>query len=92
MANFRVIPSIEELRQHPSIAPLEARFGREAVVSALRDAAAELRQALAAGRREEAIERTAGETVLRDAAARLASGFRPSLRRVKKVARALIAP
>jgi len=82
MANFRVIPSIEELRQHPSIAPLEARFGREAVVSALRDAAAELRQALAAGKREEAIERTAGETVLRDAAARLASGFRPSLRRV----------
>ena len=82
MANFRVIPSIEELRQHPSIAPLEARFGREAVVSALRDAAAELRQALAAGRREQAIEGTAGETVLRDAAARLASGFRPSLRRV----------
>src|SRR2546425_3212961 len=79
---LRVIPSIEELRQHPSIAPFEAEFGREAVLSALRDAAAELRQALAAGRRGQAIEGTAGETVLRDAAARLASGFRPSLRRV----------
>ena len=79
---LRVIPSIEELRQHPSIAPFEAEFGREAVLSALRDAAAALREALAAGRRQEAITGTASETVLRDAAARLASAFRPSLRRV----------
>lgn len=81
MSNFRLIPSIEELRQHASIAPLEAEFGREAVVSALRDAAAGLRQALA-GTQEDATAITAGETILRDAAARLASRFRPSLRRV----------
>jgi len=82
MANFRVIPSIEELRQHPSIVPLEAEFGREAVVSALREAAAGLRQTMEAGKREAATGGTVAETLVHNAAARLASGFRPSLRRV----------
>ena len=49
MADFRVIPSIEQLRQRDEVRALERDFGREAIVSALRDAAAELRASLAAG-------------------------------------------
>jgi L-seryl-tRNA(Ser) seleniumtransferase len=45
----RAIPSIEQLRQRPTVQALEARFGRSAVVGALRAAAAELRARVAAG-------------------------------------------
>jgi L-seryl-tRNA(Ser) seleniumtransferase len=44
MADFRVIPSIDELRRRPAIGTLEARFGAAATVDALRAAAADLRQ------------------------------------------------
>jgi L-seryl-tRNA(Ser) seleniumtransferase len=45
----RLIPSIERLRQSPRARALEAEYGREAVVSALRAEAAALRTELAAG-------------------------------------------
>ena len=49
VANFRLIPSIEQLRQREHVRALEARYGREAIVEALREEAAALRQRLAAG-------------------------------------------
>jgi len=46
---MREIPSIEQLRQRPGLRALEMEFGREAVVQALREEAASLRQAAASG-------------------------------------------
>ena len=78
----RLIPSIEHLRRRPAVQRLEARYGREATVQALRDEAAALRR------------RLAGEAVaVRDAAdaakriesrlpARLDAALSPSLQRV----------
>ena len=67
----RLIPSIEQLRQRPSVQRLEARYGRDATVQALRDEAAALRRQLAA---EEAGVRDAAE-----AAARIEAGLAPRL-------------
>ena len=47
MSKFRVIPSIDELRRRPGVRALEAEFGAEAALDALRAAAADLRAALA---------------------------------------------
>jgi L-seryl-tRNA(Ser) seleniumtransferase len=75
MPDFTVIPSIEQLRQRPAVRALEARFGAEATLDALRAAAAEARRVIAAG--------GAGVEVVgrmeAAAAAHLADGFRPSL-------------
>jgi L-seryl-tRNA(Ser) seleniumtransferase len=75
MPDFTVIPSIEQLRQRPAIRALEARFGADATLDALRAAAAEARRGIAAGG-------AGGEVVNRieaAAAAHLAETFRPSL-------------
>jgi L-seryl-tRNA(Ser) seleniumtransferase len=48
MPDFRVIPSIEQLRQRARIRALEAQYGRAAVVDALRAEAAALRDRLGA--------------------------------------------
>ena len=80
MAEFRAIPSIEQLRQRADGRALEARFGREALAAALRDAAATLRAALAAG---QLVEPGAGaDAIMADAGARLAAATRGSLRAV----------
>ena len=49
MPDFTVIPSIDQLRLRPAVRALEARFGAEATVDALRAAAAEVRGAIAGG-------------------------------------------
>ncbi len=49
MPDFRTIPSIELLRQRPAMRALEARFGADATVDALRTAAAAARAAIAGG-------------------------------------------
>ncbi len=49
MVDFTAIPSIEQLRQRPSVRALEAAYGGDATVEALRHAAADVRRALAAG-------------------------------------------
>jgi L-seryl-tRNA(Ser) seleniumtransferase len=49
MSGFRIIPSIEQLRQREAVRALERDFGRGAIVEALRDAASRLRADLAAG-------------------------------------------
>jgi L-seryl-tRNA(Ser) seleniumtransferase len=49
MTDYRVIPSVEQLRQRPRVAALLARYGHTAVVEALRAEAEALRERLAAG-------------------------------------------
>ncbi|MBI4486815.1 MAG: L-seryl-tRNA(Sec) selenium transferase, partial [Acidobacteria bacterium] len=49
MPQFRTIPSIDQLRQRPSIRALEARFGADATIDALRAGAAIVRAAIAGG-------------------------------------------
>jgi L-seryl-tRNA(Ser) seleniumtransferase len=86
MTGFRIIPSIEQLRQRHGVRALEAEFGREAIVEALRGAAADLRSTLTGTREEQgaptpadteaaaiAIEQTARRT--------LSAAVQPSLRR-----------
>jgi L-seryl-tRNA(Ser) seleniumtransferase len=82
MADFRVIPSIEQLRQRAGVRRLEAHYGREALVAALRDAAATFRDALARGAGMPDGEDAAADIITREAEARLTKGFAPSLRRV----------
>jgi L-seryl-tRNA(Ser) seleniumtransferase len=74
MPDFRAIPSIEQLRQRPAIRALEAQFGAEATVGALRAAAAEARRALAGGASAEVVG-----SIEQAAATQLAAVFRPSL-------------
>ena len=79
MPDFRTIPSIERLRQRPAVRALEARFGAEATVDALRDAAAEARSAIAGGDPALTTEAAVAARLETDAAARLGEAFRPSL-------------
>jgi L-seryl-tRNA(Ser) seleniumtransferase len=81
MADFRVIPSIEQLRQRANVRTLEAQYGRDALVDALREAAASLRNLLARGDAGADGEDAAADFITREAETRLARGFEPSLRR-----------
>jgi L-seryl-tRNA(Ser) seleniumtransferase len=72
------IPSIERLRQRPAMAAIEARYGRSAVVGALRLEAAAARVRLAGGGSGERL----AEEIEAGVAARLARDTAPSLRRV----------
>jgi L-seryl-tRNA(Ser) seleniumtransferase len=82
MPDFRLIPSIEQLRQRAAVRSLEVRYGREALVEALRDAAAALRERLGTGSPAPPDEDAAAQAIASDAEARLARGFEPSLRSV----------
>ncbi len=79
MPDFRTIPSIDLLRQRPAVRALEARFGAEATVDALRAAAAEARAAIAGG--DASLSTASAVTVRLEelAAAQLGAAFRPSL-------------
>jgi L-seryl-tRNA(Ser) seleniumtransferase len=76
---MRAIPSIEQLRQRPTVQSLEAQFGRSVVVDALRAAAAELRIRVAAGA---SAPEDVGAALEAEVPARLASLTAPSLRAV----------
>jgi L-seryl-tRNA(Ser) seleniumtransferase len=80
MPTARDIPSIEQLRQRDGVTRLVDRYGHEAVVAALRSAAAGVRSRLLAGDATEPGDLAAA--IERDAALRLASDLQPSLRRV----------
>jgi L-seryl-tRNA(Ser) seleniumtransferase len=82
MPDYRVIPSIDELRQRPAISALEARYGSQAIVSALRQAADSARAAIANGRVTGSAGPDAAAQIERDAIARLHDLFEGSLRRV----------
>ena len=76
--NLRAIPSIDRLLQRPGIAALERRYGRRAVVAALRAEAEALRGGIAEG--SGIVD--PGTMVEAGAIRRLAELFQPSLRRV----------
>src|SRR5437879_1463922 len=82
MQAFRLIPSIEQLRQRPSIRALEARFGGAATVEALRAAAASVRDALTAESLRPDDGREVAERIESLAASTLAASVRLSLRTV----------
>jgi len=82
MSDFRSIPSIEQLRQRPAVRLLEARFGADATIEALRAGAAATREAIAANGSPMG---EAGAVIARIeqlAAARLDDMFQPSLQPV----------
>ena len=82
MPDYRVIPSIEQLRQRVAVLDLADRFGRVAALEALRLAAARLRDEIAAGARGPATAEAAATRLEADAAAWLVSFSRQSLRPV----------
>jgi L-seryl-tRNA(Ser) seleniumtransferase len=82
MPDYRVIPSIEQLRQRPGVAVLEARYGRAMVVEALRAEAGALRDRLAIGGELLASIDQAAERIEAALGDRLAALTAPSLRRV----------
>ncbi|MEO8077836.1 MAG: L-seryl-tRNA(Sec) selenium transferase [Acidobacteriota bacterium] len=77
---MRLIPSIEQLRQRPALRDLEARYGRAAIVDALRAEAAALRAQ--PQRPADSDAASVGETIEQAVAERLAIASIPSLRRV----------
>lgn len=84
---LRLIPAIEQLRQRPGAQALEARYGSQATVEALRQEAAALRGELLAQTAEgtgQTVVSTeqAANLIERRGAQRLATAFVPSLGRV----------
>jgi L-seryl-tRNA(Ser) seleniumtransferase len=82
VSDLRVIPSIEQLRQRERMQALEARYGRAAVVDALRAETSTLRDQLATGAIAAVLVDEAVERIETGAAARLRASMRPSLVRV----------
>ncbi len=81
MADYRVIPAIEILRQRETVRAMEARHGGDAVVRALRDGAGQLRAQIGAGDGPPDGE-AAARVIEALAAAALAADARGSLRPV----------
>ena len=75
---FRLIPSIEHLRQLQGVRALEEQFGHEAVVDALRTEAAAVRDRIARGD----VPDDVAETIAGAVPARLQTAAAPSLQRV----------
>jgi L-seryl-tRNA(Ser) seleniumtransferase len=79
MPDYRVIPSIEELRQRPGLAALSAAFGHDAVVDALR-AAMRSAPALSDGPAGGVSADAAAARIESDSVRWLAAAYQPSLR------------
>ena len=82
MSDFRVIPSVEQLRQREAMRALETRYGRAALVDALRGETAVLRDELGSGRLAAVTLGDAVERIEQGVEARLRAAMRPSLVRV----------
>jgi L-seryl-tRNA(Ser) seleniumtransferase len=79
MSDFRIIPSIEQLRQREAMRALETRYGRTALLDALRAETSDLRERLASGRLAAISVGDAVEAIERGTAERLRAAMRPSL-------------
>jgi L-seryl-tRNA(Ser) seleniumtransferase len=79
MANFRLIPAIDQLRQRGAVRALEAQFGADATVTALREAASAVRSAIAGGDLTLTDDDSVAGRIESTAASRLRAAFRPSL-------------
>jgi L-seryl-tRNA(Ser) seleniumtransferase len=82
MSDLRVIPSIEQLRQREAMRALETRYGRTALLDALRAETAGLRDRLASGRIAAVTVDEAIQEIELGAETRLRTAMRPSLIRV----------
>ena len=82
MSDFRIIPSVEQLRQRDAMRELETRYGRAAVTDALRAETGALRERLGSGAIAAVTVGDAVEAIERGVAARLRAAMRPSLVRV----------
>jgi L-seryl-tRNA(Ser) seleniumtransferase len=82
MADFRVIPSIEQLRLRAGVRALEARYGRDAVIGALRAEADTLRERLGDGRTSATTPEEAASAIEQALPLRLAEALTPSLQTV----------
>ena len=82
MSAFSSIPSIERLRQRPAVRALEQRFGRGAVLEALRAGAALVRAELARGEQPTATPSVMAARIEALAATQLDARSRSSLQRV----------
>jgi L-seryl-tRNA(Ser) seleniumtransferase len=82
MSDFRVIPSIEVVRQRPAVQALARRFGDAATLGALRESTTALRARLSDGAMPAASTDDATQWIEQDLAARLALATTPSLRPV----------
>ena len=79
MSDLRVIPSIEQLRQRETVRGLETRYGRAALVDALRAETGALRERLGSGAIAAVTVTEAIDAIERGAEARLRAAMRPSL-------------
>ncbi len=79
MPDYRVIPSIEQLRQRTTIRALEHRFGGDATLDALRHAATEVREAIGRGDASLGTDSTVIARIEALALAQLGEEFRLSL-------------
>ena len=79
MAEFRLIPSIEQLRGRPEVRELEARHGTDATVDALRTGAAAVREALTARDASLSTSAAVAARIMTVAVSRLRERFTPSL-------------
>ncbi len=79
MRDFRLIPSIEQLRQRATIRALEHRFGGDATLDALRHAATAVRDAIGRGDSSLGTDSTVIARIEAIALARLGEAFRFSL-------------
>jgi L-seryl-tRNA(Ser) seleniumtransferase len=86
MADYRVIPSIERLRQREAVRALERDYGRDAIVRALREETAAVRERLARGPDEAGDPATDVNAIVASieagVRARLSGSTSPSLRPV----------
>ena len=82
MSKFRVIPSIDQLRQRVAVRDLEDRYGHQPVVAALRDATATLRSGLTLGSTDVRQSEDAARAIETSAEAVLDRTLSPSLRSV----------
>jgi L-seryl-tRNA(Ser) seleniumtransferase len=79
MSDLRVIPSIEQLRQRDTMRALETRYGRSALIDALRAETATLRERLATGAIAAVTVDEAVAAIEQGAEAQLRAAMRPSL-------------
>jgi L-seryl-tRNA(Ser) seleniumtransferase len=80
--DYRLIPSIEQLRRRPGVTALEQRHGAAATTAALRTAAAAIRLAIATGQGSPSTAAEAADAIEREAFSQLDDEFRGSLRPV----------
>ena len=82
MSKFRVIPSIDQLRQRDAVRELEDRYGHQPVVAALRDATETLRSGLTLGSTDVRQSEDAARAIETSAEAVLDRSQSPTLRSV----------